>query len=378
MTTQTPLSIAAEISLNGMVQQRFPLLPRSKPVCRSLTNRIDRVRHLVQLASRNTDDALLRAAEVHNLAALIASDCGMPALARDLCWRQFELFATSGPYDQATARLTLQPLINLGRLHPRDGNGTAAYQLHEALLNAARTRTQVRVDGKPVSFENIVKPGDDHRDIVRWLWTVLLADGIRALCRAGRWAEALHEAEQHNGIGQRLLDGRQVAIIAHCAAGDYVDALRLIDATATPTPWEEAVAACLKVVCLTWVRRPVDSAVTAMVDIYLSLVPAPEHAVFQVRLGLTVADLASDQDIRLVAQKIERIATDAADAYAARDVLTSSTPLPLTASASHVLRETVRAAGLGTTMPPHMLDNLMQSVQASEATLARILAHEQR
>ncbi|MGQ0777843.1 MAG: hypothetical protein ACT4NY_26110 [Pseudonocardiales bacterium] len=124
----------ADTHLNDLVEQRFPLLPRSRPVCRSLTERLERVRRHADLASRHTDDALLRAAEAHNLAALITSDCAMPELARDLCWRQFGIFATNGPYDQATAKLTLQPLVNLGRLHTRDGNGTAAYQLHEALF----------------------------------------------------------------------------------------------------------------------------------------------------------------------------------------------------------------------------------------------------
>ncbi|MGH3936272.1 MAG: hypothetical protein ACRDS1_15065 [Pseudonocardiaceae bacterium] len=59
-----------------------PLLPRSKPVCRSLTERLDRVRRQADLASQHTEDSLGRAAEAHNLAALIVSDCGMPALAR--------------------------------------------------------------------------------------------------------------------------------------------------------------------------------------------------------------------------------------------------------------------------------------------------------
>jgi hypothetical protein len=63
----------ADTRLNDLVEQRFPLLPRSKPVCRSLTDRIDRVRRQADLASQHTDDALLRAAEAHNLVA-----CGVP------------------------------------------------------------------------------------------------------------------------------------------------------------------------------------------------------------------------------------------------------------------------------------------------------------
>ncbi|MFC0865479.1 hypothetical protein ACFHYQ_24605 [Sphaerimonospora cavernae] len=108
----------------------------------------------------------------------------MVEAARDLCWRQFDLFATSGPYDQATAKLALQPLVNLGRLHTRDGNGIAAYQVHEALFHAAQSRSEAVIDGTRIDLGRIVQDGDDHRVVVRWLWTILLADGIRALCRA--------------------------------------------------------------------------------------------------------------------------------------------------------------------------------------------------
>ncbi len=71
---------------------------------------------------------------------------------------------------------------------------------------------------------------------------------------------------------------------------------------------------------------------------------------------------------------IERSALDAADAYAARDARTHRTPSPLTEAAAHALNKTIRAAGLGTTMPPRLLDNLMQSVQSSETALACALA----
>lgn len=378
MTTNTPGSAPPDTRLNDLVKQWFPLLPRSKPVCRPLTDRIDRVRRQADLASQHTDESLLRAAEAHNLAALIASDCGMPALARDLCWRQFDIFATSGPYDQATAKLTLQPLVNLGRLHTRDGNGATAYQLHEALFQAAKTRTETSIDGRTISMGNIVHPGDDHREIVRWLWTILLADGTRALCRAGRWSQALQQAEQHNGVGHRLFDGRQVAIIAHCAAHHHAEAIRLTEASATPTTWEQAVAACLKVICLVWAGQPTISATATMVDAYLALDPVPEHAVFRVRLGLSVADLTHDtHDTQPVLRMIERSALDAADGYAARDARTHRTPSPLTEAAAHALNQTVQAASLDTTMPPRLLDNLMHSVQRSETALARSLAGPQ-
>ncbi|MGH3936271.1 MAG: hypothetical protein ACRDS1_15060 [Pseudonocardiaceae bacterium] len=48
----------------------------------------------------------------------------------------------------------------------------------------------------------------------------------------------------------------------------------------------------MKVICLTWAGQPTHSATTAMVNAYLALDPVLEHAVFHVRLGLSVADLA--------------------------------------------------------------------------------------
>jgi hypothetical protein len=197
-----------------MVPQWFPLIPRPKPACPTLKVRIARVRELAHLADQRTDESLLRAAEAHNLTALIISDCGMPALARDLCRRQVEVFLIARPLDVATAKLVLQPLVNLGRLLIRDGEGTTAYQLLEALFGAVKSRTDTVIDGRKIRLADLISHDDDHREVVQWMWSVLLADGTRALTRAGRWAEVLRHAKQHRGIGHQLLDGRQVAILA--------------------------------------------------------------------------------------------------------------------------------------------------------------------
>jgi len=76
-----------------------------------------------------------------------------------------------------------------------------------------------------VSFRHFTATDDDHQEVCRWLWSVLLGDGTRALAGACRWKQALVHVEQHRGIGQRLLDGRQVAILAHCLGGDVTTAL---------------------------------------------------------------------------------------------------------------------------------------------------------
>lgn len=358
------------------VKMRLPLVPRAKPVCRSLDERVARVRHLADLARQPSNESLTRAAEAHNLAALIASDCGIPALARSLCWRQFDAFNGAGPFDAATAKLTLQPLINLGRLLIRDGNGAAAYQLLETLFNAVKRQTESVIDGRTVSFKELVADPRDHHEIVRWLWSVLLADGTRALTRAGRWREALQHAQQHKGIGERLFDGRQVAIIAHCAASAHDHAHKALATTTAETPWEQAVAACLKVVCLEWSGWNADSAITRMVDQYLVFRPGSEHAVFHVRLGLLVLDLVNTgHGLGQVTPVVERSAVEAADAYAAHEVLSSPRVLPLTADGSRALVDIVRVSGLGQgTMPEVLRNDLVASTRASEESIKGALA----
>jgi hypothetical protein len=242
----------------------------------------------------------------------------------DLCWQQFEVFLTARPFDAATAKLALQPLINLGRLLIRDGDGIAAYQLLEALFDAVKAQADTVIDGRKIRFDDLISHDDDHCEVVQWLWSVLLADGTRALTQAGRWAEALQHAKQHKGIGHRLLDGRQVAILAHCAAGDYDIACSVLADTSATAPWEEAVAACLRVLCLRLADRPADSAIAAMADYYLGLEPAPEVLAFRTHLGLTVIDLAGgigQPDATQAATRLVSEAVAAGDGYAARDVL---------------------------------------------------------
>ncbi|MCW2948944.1 MAG: hypothetical protein JWR24_5661 [Actinoallomurus sp.] len=372
-----PDQVTSALDLHAMAAGRFPLIPRAKPVCRALEVRVARVRDRAHLADQRTDESLVRAAEAHNLAALIMSDCGLPDIARNLCWQQFEVFLTVRPLNAATAKLALQPLVNLGRLLIRDGDGTAAYQLLEALFEAVKTQANTVIDGRNISFHDRIRDDDERREVVQWLWSVLLADGTRALTRAGRWAEALQHAEQHKGIGDRLLDGRQVAILAQCEAGHYDTACSLLADTSTPTPWEEAVAACLRVLCLRMADRPADSDITTMVDRYLGLEPARENAVFQVRLGLCVIDLAAGaRDVPQVAGIVVRDALEATDAYAAHDALSHETCLSHTAvDASKALTEIVRTSGLGRgTMPAELLDDLTESVRISEASMADALA----
>ena len=373
--TTTASRLAGDRGLAELAARRFPLVPRPKPTCRPLTDRIRRVRQQAERAGQPTGTTLLHAAEAHNFAALILSDCAMPTHARALCWRQFDVFASHGPYDQTTAKLALQPLINIGRLDARTGDSAAAYRLHHAMLQAAKTRTTAVIDGRHLDLADIVRPGEDHTEIVGWLWTVLLADGLRALCRAGRLPEAHTQAERHHGIGERLLDGRQVAIIAHSAAGEHTTALHLLEITTTGTEWERAVAACLTVLCFRRAGQRTSAAIEAMCEAYLQLEPEPQHAAFHVGLGLTAASLATHSDVtRPVIRRAAYLAADAADAYAAREILSLADLSSVAERTIEILHDVVRHASLGTAMPPPLLDDLLKAVEVSEQQLARFLS----
>jgi hypothetical protein len=126
------------------------------------------------------------------------------------------------PCGKNTAKLILQPLVNLARLRIRGGEADAGRQILQSLYAAARSSSgQVVIDSRAVSLPALTTPAREA--LTQWLWAVLLTDSLRALCKAGRWAD-VHQAQQHDGIGQRLLDGRQVAILAHASAGEQEEA----------------------------------------------------------------------------------------------------------------------------------------------------------
>jgi hypothetical protein len=349
---------------------RFPLVARPRPCCHPLEARIRQVAGLASAATRDSPDrAVTSAAQACNFAALIASDCGLPGLARDLYRRQFLLFHAARPFDAATAKLALQPLINLGRLHARNGDHASAVHLTGTLLTAVRHQATVSIDGIAADFGGLTRTPDDHREAVRWLQAVLLADETRALAQAGRWDQALQHVRDHHGIGQGLLDGRQIAIIAHHAAGDVRTSADLLDHTPTPTPWEAAVAASLTVLT----GRDLPSATLS--DRYLALDDDPMQVVFRTRLGLTILDLAGDQPDPRLAPAIQADVLQAKDAYAARDVLAHPASASLiSAPARDALSRLLDASGLGSgTMPPELLDALTATTTTAEASLVKAL-----
>ncbi|MGH3684565.1 MAG: hypothetical protein ACRDSM_05830 [Pseudonocardiaceae bacterium] len=356
----------------------FPLLPRTRPPGLALHLRVEEIRGLACSASQGPGEIWISsAAEVLNKAALIASDCGLVDLAQQLCWRQFGIFHAATPLTAKTAKLALQPIVNLGRLATRGGDGTRAYRIFENAYNAVRTQTVTEIDGRNIDFRHFVNQTEERQALRRFLWTILLADGTRALTQAGRWGDALRHIEQYKGIGKRMLDGRQVAILARCTTGDYHGALDMLDGSSTPDPWELAVATCLRTLCLRLGNQPAGTSAAAMIRAYLGLEPAREHLVFRTRLGLCVIGLVIDAHRAGTSQVIARVIREAvADAYSASDVLSHELCRSHMAQADEeALADIVESSGLRRgTMPANLLDDLMTSAKTSEAQLAQALA----
>jgi hypothetical protein len=282
------------------------------------------VSELAYTAAAHTGEAALRSATAaHNMTSLILSDVGLHDAARAACLRHFDIYRSAPPMTAKTATYALEPVVNLARLQIRQGDGETAYRLLDDLHTAVRNQTSTVIAGRPVDIGDFTISPADHAQLLRWAWRVHLAEGTRALATSGRWADALAHVKRLNGIGDRLLDGRQIAILADWHAGDISSALTLVDTTTTAEPWEHAVAACLRTLCHTD-SPPHEALIDTMVQRYLALSGTPSHVIFRTRLGLTVLDLVSTTPIasRVGARLLDDV-IGTLDGYAARDLLTA-------------------------------------------------------
>ncbi|MFJ2230508.1 hypothetical protein [Streptomyces halstedii] len=331
------------------IASRIPLVRRAKAPALPLEERINHLTGLtVAPAGASHHDLVARACGVLNYAALIASDVGLPRLAEDLCWRQHQVFADAGLLSGRIAVMSLMPLVNLARLETRAGHGALAYSLLNCLNDAARHRNKTDIDGRTVDLSALTGTDEDHRTVCRELYVTLLVDGARALARIGRWTEAADAMAQHRGIGNRLLDGRQIKIMALMEQGLDEQARDLIDTTQPTEPWEEAVALLLHAHC-----QPADAPVpepgldrTLNDALQLLDLPDPPTAAFQTRVGLSALEL--DRTGRQTARTLDCLVGVARlDAYAAREALHH----PLAASilddrATDELHAVITTAGL--------------------------------
>lgn len=266
------------------VIRRFPLLGRPRPACPSLPERVQEIADIVHAAGQDGADRLADGTHALNKAALIASDCGLPDLARDLCWQHIDLYrAADRPLTVLHARHMLEPVLNLARLQLRAHDGDQALRMLTAMFQAVRSNTDLVVDGRTLPLADLSGSRDEHYKLHEWVWLHLIGDGIRALALAGRWNDAVAHAHAHRGIGLHLMEGRQATIVAHCVNGDLPAAQAALADSTPQHPWELQVASCLKVMCIDANSPSRRHDVTAMIrggrrasaDPRLRLLPRP-------------------------------------------------------------------------------------------------------
>ncbi|WP_433464095.1 hypothetical protein [Spirillospora sp. CA-128828] len=362
----------------------FPLVPRPRPPGLPLATRIDQLRDLAdQPGIGSLIEQLTQAAEICNKSALIASDCGLPDLARSLCWSQHQLFDHARPLPASAAKLALQPLLNIPRQLIREGDGDGAHAMLEALFHTARHRIDTVINGRTVSLRNLTCAPDDHKTVCTLVWAALLADGTRALAQAGRWKQAAERSAAHRGVGSRLLDGRQITILAQLQNGQVDEATTLVEQSTVPEPWERAVQSLLRVLCQRAAGAHAEADTEAMLTAVLTLMKQPDPAttVFRNRLGLAAVDLADACGTPRQSQ-LRHTLIDAAqhDAYAARDTLAHPLIHPvITAAQRRDLTDLIHASGLDTgTIPQPLLSDLAAAVSAAEHRLRTLLEGSQR
>ncbi|MFI9782077.1 hypothetical protein ACIHEI_01005 [Kitasatospora sp. NPDC051984] len=111
--------------------------------------------------------------------------------------------------------------------------------------------------------------------------------------RAGRWADAHLHLKQSTALGDRLFEARQVAAVAMALEGRTALARALARDTAAEEPWEHAVAAALTTACTLLDGDPAAEQTEALLRTHAAVTPREGSAVFDTRLALTVADLAT-------------------------------------------------------------------------------------
>ncbi|MEU3985484.1 hypothetical protein AB0F77_36405 [Streptomyces sp. NPDC026672] len=361
---------------HGPIAQRFPLIARFRPACLPLPERVRALVDLADTAVKETDQGL--ASAVHNQAALIASDLGLPDLAREMCHQHAAAYLHACPLPGMSAIRGLEPVVNLARLQIRAGHADEGRQRLLNLYKAVEAGTAARFEDVKVPAD-LTATAEDRQEVRAWLWRVLLADGTRTLTTEGRWAEALAHIEAHHGIGKRMLDGRQVAVLAALVAGDTPRAAALLADTMPGGPWEQAVTTCLTVLCRRDAGQPSDGHLADLVAAYSRRKTEPGMTVFDTRLGHTVLDAIGSAETlaaHRIVEDLHRRTTDAEDGYAARENLAH--PLFTEIATDRQVqdcRALVRACALGSgSLPDELRGELAAALRASDRVIRGSLA----
>lgn len=353
---------------HGPIAQRFPLIARFRPACLPLARRVHALVELAETAADEADQGLASAA--YNQAALIASDVGVPATAREMCHQHAAAYLHACPLPGMAAIRALEPVVNLARLQIRAGNAQDGRRRLLALYEAASAGTSAQFEGVHVPA-NLTASDADRHEVRAWLWRVVLADGTRTLTTAGRWDDALAHIKEHHGIGQRMLDGRQVAVLAALTSGHADDAAALVADTAPGEVWEEAVTACLDAMGRCALVRPVEDLLTDLANSYVQRESEHGMTVFDIRLGLTILDLLKKPRgavARRVVEDLFRRTSTATDGYAARECLAHPRFTALaTARQTDEARNLVRACALGSGgLPDNLAAALTEALRTSD------------
>ncbi|MBT2420748.1 hypothetical protein J7F01_36860 [Streptomyces sp. ISL-22] len=361
---------------HGPVAQRFPLVARFRPPCLPLPTRVHGLVELADKAVKKSDQGL--ASVVFNQAALLASDLDLPDLAREMCHQHAAAYLHACPLPSMSAIRGLEPVVNLARLQIRAGHADEGRQRLLDMYTAVEAGTAAQFDGVAVPAD-LTATDEDRHEVRAWLWRVLLADGTRTLTTTGRWAEAKAHIEAHRGVGKRMLDGRQVAVLAALTADDAASAAVLLADTIPGDPWEQAVTACLTALCRRDAGQPIDVHLVDLVTAYTARKPEPGMTVFDIRLGLTILDAIGSAEApvaRRVVEDLHRRTTDAQDGYAARVNLAH--PLFTTIATDQQAqdcRALVHACALGAgIIPGELQDELTAVLRTSDSVIRGSLA----
>jgi hypothetical protein len=366
-TTVVPATIRAAL-------RRFPLLGRPRPACPALTERVTEVAEIAAAAAAAVqgENAMAEAAHALNKAALIASDCGLPDLARQWCWRHINIYRRLNTLTALQASYLLEPVLNLARLQIRAHDGQPALHLLHAMHQAVTTGTNLLIDGHTLPLANLTGSREELGKLRQWTWLQHLSEGIRIHALADRWDDAVTHANSLNGIGQHLMEGRQAAIIAHLLHGESEAARTILDDSTITQPWEQQVRSCLAAMGAAPGKD--DPQLSAMVEQFLAHEPVVGYSVYRARWGLTVAALASAQQGPSAQHVLNHVVTEvlvAPDGYAAREVLGHRTALRIKGTHEHALAHIVKATRLGAGMMPETIFRTLSSaVDRTEVSLA--------
>ncbi|WP_432012711.1 hypothetical protein [Streptomyces cucumeris] len=371
MTTSPPIRLHPAAT-------RLPLVCRSHLYYPSLDARIEEVSACAAKSTRDlpAPDRINAACATWNLSALIASDCGLPGYAEDLCLSQLRLFQQAWPVTGDTAIAALQPMVNLVRLTARSGKKNAAYDQLTALHYAVHHGGTATARGHTIDLTGFTD--DATREHIRpWLRFLMLDDGTRLLTSTAQWAKAVAHAATYDDTPSQLTEVRQTRAIA-ALADDHPDrAAHLIDSATITDPWETVVADILRYL----VRDTTDSTspghyatlTTTAKNIFDK---APAHTrMFRTRLALTVIELAppgntAQADLH---RTVAHDAIKARDFYAAHEILRRSTTPTSDPHRTH-LEDIVRRAGLAAGhLPDGALPVIEEATRIAGDSLARCL-----